>query len=507
MTEPTSGRGRRFELTVVGVAVAVDAVILALVLHTARVEPLSSAEAARIGLASMHVSLSSSGLARVGASPLYTLALHAWTAMFGHGDLAARSLSALCSLVTVPVAYLVGRRIGGPRLGACLLLLLVLSPYNALWGTTVSPAALVVLVVFALSLSVQAALDHPSVGRLVLVVVAAAALSWTHAWGVALVAAAIAVGVARLLLSRRVPLRRPGLPKVLAALIVGSLAVVPLLIAGSPLLSADGFGTRPFRPATLLLESLTDFHDGTGVLLYLSLLLVVLGVFGVRRDSWRVDLDLHSVADARAPALVLVVGMAFVSVAGLASKATLQAGAVAVFFPLFLVLAALGLSRFSGRSLLSVGAVFALLAAISLGGVAGKTRTEADAVVDALAHRTRGPATVLVCPAAIGPAVARVAPDRFTVLVWPELRAPVPSDALDVTGSAPPGADPARVAALQARAGSSPLYFVQGVLRGVTGAECGSGLDTVGGADPALLRDSPQDDAQTEPMRLYTARH
>jgi Dolichyl-phosphate-mannose-protein mannosyltransferase len=505
MTEASPGRDRRFELAVVGAAIAVDVVVLALVLHASRSQPLSSTEAARLGLASSSISLSSNGLERLGASPLYALALHAWTALVGRGDLAARSLSALCSLLTVPIVYLVGRRIEGPRLGSCLLLLFVVSPYNALWGTTVSPAALVVLVVFALSLAVQVALDRPSVARLVIVVVLAAALAWTHAWGVALAASAIAVGVGRLLLSRRVPLRRPGLPKVVTALVVGTLAVVPLLVARSPLLSGDGFGTRPFRPATLLLESLTDFHDGTGVLLYLSLLLVVLGVFGVRRDDWRVDLDLHSVRDARPTALVLVVAMGVVSVAGLASKTTLQPGAVAVFLPFFLVLAALGLSRFSGRALLVVGAGFAVIAAISLGGVAGKTRTEAGAVVGAVARSARGPATVVVCPAAIGPAVAR-ASKQDTVLAWPELRPPVPSDALDASRGTPPAADPARVASLQAasQAGTSPLYFVQGVVHGESGAECGSGLDAVAGADPVLLRNSPQEDAQSEPMLLYS---
>jgi 4-amino-4-deoxy-L-arabinose transferase-like glycosyltransferase len=508
MTEATSARGRRFELAVVGTTIAVDVVVLALVLHASRSQPLSSPEAARLGLASSPMSLSSAGLARLGASPLYTIALHAWTALVGDGNLAARSLSALCSVVTVPVVYLVGRRLEGPRLATCLLLLFVVSPYNALWGTTVSPAAMVVLLVFALSFAVQVALDRPSIARLGMVVVLAAALAWTHAWGVAVLAAAIAVGLGRWLMSRRHPLRRPGLPKVLAALVIGSLAVLPLLAAGSPLLSSDGFGTRPFRPATLLLEALNDFHDGTGVLLYLSLLLVVLGVFGVRRDGWRVDLDLHTVRDARPAALVLVVAMGFVSIAGLASKTTLQPGAVAAFFPFFLVLAALGLSRFSGRSLLVVGAAFAVIAAIGVGGVTGKTRTEAKGIVDAIARSARGSATVLVCPAALGPGVARVAPKGVTVLTWPELRAPAPSDALDSTRGTPPAADPARVASLQAgsKAGSSRLYFVQGAVHGASATECGSGLGAVGGADPVLLRGSPQEDAQSEPMLLYTAR-
>jgi 4-amino-4-deoxy-L-arabinose transferase-like glycosyltransferase len=508
MTEPAPGRDRRFELAVVGAAIAVDVVLLALVLHASRSQPLSSPEAARLGLASSPMSLSSTGLVRLGASPLYTLALHAWTELVGHGQVAARSLSALFSVLTVPLAYLVGRRMDGPRLGSCLLLLFVVSPFNALWGTTVSPAALVVLIVFALTFAVQIALDRPSIWHLAIVVVLAGALVWIHAWGAALVAAALAVGVVRMLLGRRVPLDRPGLVKVVVALAVGSLAVLPLLIAGSPLLSSDGFGTRPFRPATLLLEALDAFHDGTGVLLYFSLLLVVLGVFGVRRDDWRVDLDLRTVRDARPVALVLVVAMGFVAVAGVASKATLQPGAVAAFLPFFLVLAALGLSRFSGRSLLVVGAAFTLLAAVSLGGVADKTRSEAGAVAAALEHATPKPATVLVCPAAIGPAVAHAAPGRFTILTWPELRAPVPSDALDATRPAPAAADAARVAALQAQAksGSRPLYYVQGTVKGASETECGSGLGAVGGADPVLLRGSPQDEAPNEPMLLYTGR-
>ena len=359
---------------------------------------------------------------------------------------------------------------------------------------------------FALSLSVQVALDRPSVWRLLIVVVLAAALVWTHAWGVALIGAAIAVGVARLLWSRRVPLRRPGLPRVLVALVVGCLAVVPLLVAGSPLLGSDGFGTRPFRPATLLLESLTDFHDGTGVLLYLSLLLVVLGVFGVRRDDWRVDLDLHSVRDARAPALVLVVAMGLVSVAGLASKATLQPGAVAVFFPFFVVLAALGLSRFSGRSLLAVGAVFAVLAAVSLGGVAGKTRTEAGAVVDALARSARGRRPCWCAPPRSAPRWRGWRPTASRS--WRGRSCGRPFRRTRSTRRVARRRAPTRPGSRRCRrqAGSSPLYFVQGAIRGVTGIECGSGLDAVGGADPALVRGSSQEDAQSEPMRLYTGR-
>ncbi|HKX18882.1 MAG TPA: glycosyltransferase family 39 protein [bacterium] len=63
--------------------------------------------------------------------PLYYLLLHSWL-VFGDRTVALRALSVAAGVLTTPVAYLLGRGIGGPRLGILTALLLALSPFN-LW--------------------------------------------------------------------------------------------------------------------------------------------------------------------------------------------------------------------------------------------------------------------------------------------------------------------------------------------------------------------------------------
>jgi mannosyltransferase len=59
--------------------------------------------------------------------PLYYLSLHPWLA-FGDGEAAARSLSAVFSILTLPVVFVIGNRIGGRALGLLSSGLLALSP-------------------------------------------------------------------------------------------------------------------------------------------------------------------------------------------------------------------------------------------------------------------------------------------------------------------------------------------------------------------------------------------
>ena len=65
--------------------------------------------------------------------PLYYALLHAWTVL-GDGELALRSLSALLGVLTVPVVFLIGQRIGGPGLGLLSAALLAASPLHIGWG-------------------------------------------------------------------------------------------------------------------------------------------------------------------------------------------------------------------------------------------------------------------------------------------------------------------------------------------------------------------------------------
>jgi mannosyltransferase len=61
--------------------------------------------------------------------PLYYLALHGWTALFGPGDVAARSLGAIIGALAVLPVYGIGKTLGGVRAGAFAALLVALNPF------------------------------------------------------------------------------------------------------------------------------------------------------------------------------------------------------------------------------------------------------------------------------------------------------------------------------------------------------------------------------------------
>lgn len=65
--------------------------------------------------------------------PLYYLLLHLWLVL-GDRVVVLRALSAAAGAATIPVAYLLGRAIGGARLGLLTALLLALSPFNVWYG-------------------------------------------------------------------------------------------------------------------------------------------------------------------------------------------------------------------------------------------------------------------------------------------------------------------------------------------------------------------------------------
>jgi mannosyltransferase len=62
--------------------------------------------------------------------PLYYLLLHPWIAQFGDTPKYARLLSALFGTATIPVIYLIGKRMSGVMMGLAAALILVLAPFN-----------------------------------------------------------------------------------------------------------------------------------------------------------------------------------------------------------------------------------------------------------------------------------------------------------------------------------------------------------------------------------------
>jgi uncharacterized membrane protein len=62
--------------------------------------------------------------------PLYYLLLHAWLARYGDTPYHARLLSALFGTVTIPIIFLIGKRLSGALVGLAAALFLALSPFH-----------------------------------------------------------------------------------------------------------------------------------------------------------------------------------------------------------------------------------------------------------------------------------------------------------------------------------------------------------------------------------------
>jgi hypothetical protein len=66
--------------------------------------------------------------------PLYFWTLWAWVRLVGESEFAARFISVICGVLTVAVAYVLGRRLGGRRVGLLGALLLALSRFHVWWS-------------------------------------------------------------------------------------------------------------------------------------------------------------------------------------------------------------------------------------------------------------------------------------------------------------------------------------------------------------------------------------
>jgi hypothetical protein len=77
--------------------------------------------------------------------PLYYLLLHLWIGLVGAGPLTLRLLSVLIGTATIPLLYLVGKRLFGARAGTLAALLLAVSPFHIYYSQEVRMYGLVTL--------------------------------------------------------------------------------------------------------------------------------------------------------------------------------------------------------------------------------------------------------------------------------------------------------------------------------------------------------------------------
>ena len=95
--------------------------------------------------------------------PLYTLFLHFWMRVFGISETAVRLPSALAGAAAIPLIYLLGRAIHGPKLGLYAAGILALAPYQHWYAQEAKMYAIIVLTTIASTLALVRAdrLDRP----------------------------------------------------------------------------------------------------------------------------------------------------------------------------------------------------------------------------------------------------------------------------------------------------------------------------------------------------------
>lgn len=383
-------------------------------------------EALSVNIARLDVPDLLDALRRDGSPPLYYLILHGWMEMFGQSNLAVRVPSTLFSIATLPVVWLIGRRLGGPRTAWAAVMLLAVTPFAVRYATEARMYALVQLLTAVGLLLVLRALEQSSVRRLLPVSLVSGALALTHYWALFLLAA---TGLLLLLLSRRGS-RHSGARRVLAALTAGGLLFLPWL--GDFLFQVRHTGTPWAASPSFddLYDTVHTWAGGNGiaatVLTLMLLALTVLALAGHRPASGRgvlVGPPVH-----RVPLALLAVSGGTLLL-GLIAGMVVGAGYAVRYSSVALIpavlLAVLGLdalSRRLRRGVLSAVVVAGLIGC--LGMPFSESRTQAGITAARITAALQPGDLIVYCPDQLGPAVSRLLPAEADQVTYPLLTGP-----------------------------------------------------------------------------------
>src|SRR3954452_9323693 len=109
-TDPAGGaRPRRLLLG----AIVAGVLLVAIAFRFVTKSDLWLDEALTVNIAHAPLSDLVANLKRDGAPPLYYLLLHGWMSIFGTGDVAVRAFSGVLGILSLPLAYFAGARLGG----------------------------------------------------------------------------------------------------------------------------------------------------------------------------------------------------------------------------------------------------------------------------------------------------------------------------------------------------------------------------------------------------------
>jgi mannosyltransferase len=457
--------------TTVGVAIGV-AIVVGVVLRFWTRSDLWSDEALSANIANLPLHDLRAALRQDGAPPLYYALLHVWMRLFGSGDLTVRAMSGMFSLATVPLVWFAGRRLDRRRvlLGMyhedrfpvawAAVLLLLSSPFAIRYATEARMYSLVMLLAAGGYLAVLRAFDRPTVPRLAVISVVTGLLLYTHYWAFALITVAVSFLVFAAVRGER---RRPAV-RMLVAIAVGCATFIPWI--PTFLYQERHTGTpwgNPLSPWKGTSTAILSFGGSTRFLAWGLLLLVLLALFARARDERHLEVDLWTRPGVR-PELLAAIGALWCGLAvSYVGNSAFESRYASVVFPLFVLVAAFGVSVFISRPLRYAVVALAVVLGFA-GGVSNvrTNRTQASQVASAIVAGARAGDLIVYCPDSSGPDVHRLLPDwkGYREVTFPDLAAAGRVNWVDYearTSAVTPTAFALRV---QALAGSRDIWFV-----------------------------------------------
>jgi len=362
-------------------------------------------------------------LRRDGAPPLYYALLHVWMGVFGTSDVAVRALSGLFGVVTVPLAWLAGRRLGGTKAAWAAMLLVATSPFAVRYDTETRMYSLVALLTVLGFLALDRALRSPRPGNLVAVGVVAGLLLYSHYWSIYLLGTTMVWLLYQAWRGRQE--WRRGARRALVATAIGCLTFLPWV--PTFLFQSRHTGTPWATPATFaaMVNAVASFAGGSTsqgrALALLFFALGGLGLFGLATDRLHISVDIRSRPLGRPLAVVVLGTLAAAIAGGFATDSAFDARYASVVFIPLILLVSLGVTVFRDRHVRAgvVAIAVVLGIAASVPNVV-TNRTQAGEVAAAITATAKPGDVVAYCPDQLGPAVARLLPaDTYTQVTFP----------------------------------------------------------------------------------------
>ncbi|HZE67674.1 MAG TPA: glycosyltransferase family 39 protein [Sporichthyaceae bacterium] len=425
------GRWPRAGVPLVGLLV-VAGIVLRLWSHS----PLWLDEVQTVQLAKVPLSDLPAALKTDGAPPLYYVLLHGWISAFGDGVWTVRAPAMLASVLSLPLAWLVARRLGASReVAATALVLFAVNPWSVRYAGEARMYSLVALEVLLGTLALLRLRER--VDRLSVLAVAASTvcLLYTHYWAEFLLTT---VGAGLLWAMWRRPHERAFAARAVLGLVLGGLSFLPWV--PTMLYQARHTGSPWANPPGL--HSLTqlpqDWYGGNGPAGTLGAVLLVAGlvvaVFARRGVDGRLRLARPTGLSA-ALAAVSAVTLLLAWAAAMVADGAVEGRYTAVVVPLLLLLLALGVGRLPGRTGAVVLAAFVVVGLSASTTMATGLHSRAGRLADLLNIQARPGDLIVYCPDQLAPAVeARLHLDGVTRLELPTEPNPLLINWVDYAG-------------------------------------------------------------------------